>query len=276
MARDRWTCQLCEKMGRKLQVHHISEWAKNVRLRYNKKNLISLCAACHQSIRNKEKLYKPIFARKVSVNTARYRKEKLTHDEYIAQLREQQKLPEDFTEYAYKTDEEVKREKYDEHYLRKMWRLIKFRTQNVKSNSYKNYGGRGIKMHGPWIDDFEAFQTYITETLGERPEEHSIDRIDNEKGYEPGNLRWGSVEVQGQNRRTTVLDEASVLTMFILFHKYKFKQSQIMHNFGLNNPTIVRNVIKFKTWKNITVLYKKIVKDSAVLKEMESYSGNNS
>lgn len=275
MARDRWTCQLCDKMGRKLQVHHINTWSQNIRLRYTKRNLISLCSACHQSIRNKEKLYKPVFMKRVSINTARYRKEKLTQEEYIAKLREQQKLPEDFTEYVYKTDEEVKREKHEEHYLRKMWRLIKFRTQNVKSNSYKNYGARGIKMHGPWVDDFEAFQTYIIENLGERPEDHSIDRKDNDKGYEPGNLRWGSTEEQGQNRRTTVLDEAVVMAVFILFHKYKFKQSQIMHAFGLNNPTIVRNVVKFKTWKNVTAPYSKIVKDDALLEEMKSY-GNNS
>lgn len=270
MARDRWTCQMCDKMGRKLQVHHISTWAQNVRLRQNKKNLISLCTACHQSIRNKEKLYKPIFMKRVAMNTARYKKEKLTQEEYIAQLKAQQVLPADFTEYVYKTDEEVKRIKYEEHYLKKTWRLIKFRTQNVKSNSYKNYGGRGIKMYGPWIDSFEEFQKYVMETLGDRPAEHSIDRIDNDKDYEPGNLRWGSTEEQGQNRRTTVLDEALVAAIFILFHKYKFKQAQIMHCFGFNNPTLIRNVVKFKTWKNITIKYKQIVKDKDLLKEMEN------
>jgi len=44
-------------------------------------------------------------------------------------------------------------------------------------------------MHGPWREDYQAFSEYVLGQLGERPAGMQLDRIDNEKGYVPGNLR---------------------------------------------------------------------------------------
>lgn len=62
-----------------------------------------------------------------------------------------------------------------------------------------NYGGRGITMCPEWVDNFTAFYAYVgpRPTLG-----HSLDRIDVNKGYEPGNVRWATPEVQANNMRT--------------------------------------------------------------------------
>jgi hypothetical protein len=60
-------------------------------------------------------------------------------------------------------------------------------------------------MYAPWADDFAAFDAYVKENLGPRLDGQSIDRIDNDQGYEPGNLRWADRFVQNTNRRSTVL-----------------------------------------------------------------------
>lgn len=84
------------------------------------------------------------------------------------------------------------------------WRGIKGRVFRKNFKFYPNYGGRGIKMHEPWIKDFVAFRDYILATIGERPEGMSIDRIDNNGHYEPGNLRWADQTAQGANQRTNL------------------------------------------------------------------------
>lgn len=269
LLRDGYRCCMpgCEKpTGVKLIVHHIMKYSTNKALRQNKQNLCSICNYCHNNkLNGKETKYETILKVIVRRNTRNYKKDKKTKEEILEAQRQHQQLPEDFTGYTYKDEKDLIRVKADEHYLRKTWRLIKFRTQNKNSASYKNYGARGIKMYEEWIENFEAFQKYVYETLGERPDGYSIDRKDNEKGYYPGNIQWASNEEQGQNRRTTVLDESMVSVILILFYKYKWKQSQIMNKLGFNNPTIVRNVVFCKTWANVSIKYKSIITNQKAL-----------
>lgn len=86
-------------------------------------------------------------------------------------------------------------------YLYKTWQNIKYRTTNVKSKDYKNYGGRGISMYEKWHNNFYEFQAYILNELGERMAGCSLDRIDNDGNYEPGNIRWSTFKDQISNRR---------------------------------------------------------------------------
>lgn len=83
------------------------------------------------------------------------------------------------------------------------WRAIKARCFNPNTQSYQNYGGRGITMYEPWINSFKAFSDYFKNELGldDMPEDLSIDRIDNEKGYFPGNIRVATIKQQLENRR---------------------------------------------------------------------------
>jgi len=62
-ARDKNTCQMCKKkkLARNLELHHIFRWADNPWLRYDMKNLITLCKPCHKSISGKESIYAPYF-----------------------------------------------------------------------------------------------------------------------------------------------------------------------------------------------------------------------
>lgn len=73
----------------------------------------------------------------------------------------------------------------------------KTRCFNKNSPKYPDYGGRGITMCKEWQDSFPAF----LRDMGECPPGHSIDRIDNNGDYEPGNCRWATPKQQGMNKR---------------------------------------------------------------------------
>ena len=79
------------------------------------------------------------------------------------------------------------------------WCNIKERCLNVNTPQYYNYGGCGVFIHESFVLDFSAFYKEV----GDPPDDSrawSVDRIDNTKGYEPGNLRWATVHQQSQNR----------------------------------------------------------------------------
>ena len=81
------------------------------------------------------------------------------------------------------------------------WDSAKQRCCNPNDKSYKDYGGRGISMYEEWRNDFMAFYLY----MGPRPEGLTLDRIDNNGNYEPGNCRWASQKTQGNNKRNNVI-----------------------------------------------------------------------
>lgn len=78
------------------------------------------------------------------------------------------------------------------------WRAAKYRCTNPNAKHYADYGGRGISMCDEWTTSFEAFFDHI----GPRPSsQHSLDRIDVNGDYEPGNVRWATAHEQNLNRR---------------------------------------------------------------------------
>lgn len=84
--------------------------------------------------------------------------------------------------------------------LWKTWKGVVERTTCPTSTHYPRYGGKGIGIHPDWLV-YENFAAY----LGHPPTIlHSIDRINNQKGYEPGNVRWATAKEQAANRKTNV------------------------------------------------------------------------
>lgn len=84
------------------------------------------------------------------------------------------------------------------------WKSIKERVFDQRHPAYHNYGGRGIGMFEGWVSDFSAFVSHV----GRRPEGgYSIERVNNELGYIPGNVVWATRKEQNNNRRTNVVLE---------------------------------------------------------------------
>lgn len=82
------------------------------------------------------------------------------------------------------------------------WLSIKERCLNKSSKAYPLYGGRGIGVYEEWVYNYTSFLKYV----GLRPsKEYSIDRYpDNNKGYEPGNVRWATRLEQMHNLRKNI------------------------------------------------------------------------
>lgn len=81
----------------------------------------------------------------------------------------------------------------------KTWATMIQRCYNPNNPEFKRYGGRGIKICAEWKNDFMAFYNHI----GPKPsKKHSIDRINNEGNYEPGNTKWSLPQEQANNRRS--------------------------------------------------------------------------
>jgi len=87
------------------------------------------------------------------------------------------------------------------HYLYTTWSGIIQRTTNKEERAYFWYGARGIKMYEPWIKNYTMFRDWILLNIGERPVDTSLDRINNDGNYEPGNLKWSTRVEQANNRR---------------------------------------------------------------------------
>lgn len=107
-------------------------------------------------------------------------------------------------------DPTVRLKKYTAHGMSnkpeyRVWHNMKQRCLNPNHKKYSDYGGRGITVYEEWINDFATFY----DAVGERPHpKYSLDRIDNDGNYEPGNVRWTTVSEQNKNRRKSTLTKA--------------------------------------------------------------------
>jgi len=83
-----------------------------------------------------------------------------------------------------------------------IWASIKDRCFNPNNKHWSRYGARGITLCDEWRNDFALFYGCI----GPRPSAlHTVDRVDNDRGYEPGNVRWATKREQARNRSDNVL-----------------------------------------------------------------------
>lgn len=103
------------------------------------------------------------------------------------------------------------------------------RCENPRHIAFVNYGGRGIRVCAKWRHNFDAF----VEDMGQRPPGYSIDRIDNDADYEPGNCRWASRREQTMNRSDTReiwIDGVKVTTIEIV-EKYGLSASNVFSRY---------------------------------------------
>ncbi len=105
------------------------------------------------------------------------------------------------------------------------WKQAIQRCTNPKSNQFKNYGGRGIKMCERWLNSFENFYA----DMGPQPAGTSLDRIDNNSDYSPDNCRWATPFEQQNNRRNNRL---------ITHQGHTLSMSEWARKTGINRNTI--------------------------------------
>jgi hypothetical protein len=93
------------------------------------------------------------------------------------------------------------------------WQAMRARCADT---NHPRYGGRGISVYRAWIDNFDAFFEHV----GPRPSpDHSLDRINNDGDYEPGNVRWATRKEQAANRSTTKVDAWDKKFMSLWFRR---------------------------------------------------------
>jgi hypothetical protein len=119
-------------------------------------------------------------------------------------------------------------EKGTSHPIYKVWHAMRKRCNRVDSPSYKNYGGRGIRVCDEWNESFDAFVLWCAEN-GWRPRT-SIERIDNDGHYEPSNCRFANAKEQGRNRRSNRLVTAFGVTMSV---------SEWADRYGIYHRTVI-------------------------------------
>lgn len=112
----------------------------------------------------------------------------------------------------------------------RVWTGIKSRCFGKKTRSYKDYGGRGVTMCKKWRDSFEAFY----DDMGPRPSpDHSIERLDNDGNYEPGNCVWATRCIQCRNKRNNVV---------VRFQGSEVLLMELCENLGLRHSLIRRRL----------------------------------
>lgn len=86
-----------------------------------------------------------------------------------------------------------------------IWISIIKRCTNPNSQSFADYGGRGISIHDKWRHDFMAFQDYVAGLPNHGESGYTLDRIDNDGSYVPGNIKWSTRKEQCRNTRRNIV-----------------------------------------------------------------------
>src|ERR1017187_3348971 len=119
------------------------------------------------------------------------------------------------------------------------WSGIKRRCYDIQRKDYKYYGGRGVAMCDKWLHDFKAFFLDV----GPRPSAlHSIDRIDNNGNYEPGNVKWSTQTEQmaNQGQRKNGIPDEIVLKIIALWNSASYSCQKLSDMFNVHEESVRR------------------------------------
>lgn len=81
------------------------------------------------------------------------------------------------------------------------WRHMKDRCTNPNFAQHKDYGGRGIKVCDEWINSFIAYYNFVSKLPNYGVKGYTLDRINNDKGYYPSNVKYSTWSEQQSNKR---------------------------------------------------------------------------
>lgn len=88
-----------------------------------------------------------------------------------------------------------------------VWVVMRDRCYNSNNKDYADYGGRGITVYPSWKDNIEPFYEYVSKLPHFEEKGYSLERIDNNRNYEPGNVKWADKYEQANNKRNNHLLE---------------------------------------------------------------------
>ena len=109
--------------------------------------------------------------------------------------------------------------------MQKIYHNIKQRCLNPKAKRYDRYGGRGITLYNDWLLKSKDFVKYIKSLPNCDKEGYTIDRIDNNGNYEPGNLRWADKHTQCANRNGNLKSVTGVKGVYFTKREKKWRSS---------------------------------------------------
>lgn len=124
------------------------------------------------------------------------------------------------------------------------WLSMIDRTSNPYHHAAQNYRGRGITTCHRWME-FEAFIA----DMGNKPtKKHSLERHNNNKGYDICNCYWATMVVQGRNKTTTKMSVEKVRSLRTLFASGKFDRRQLETKFSISYSSVCC-ILRNEQWK---------------------------
>lgn len=127
------------------------------------------------------------------------------------------------------------------------WLNIKGRLFSKINRAYPNYGGRGITMYEPWICNVKLFYDYVIALPHYGEKGMTLDRINNNGNYEPGNLRWANRHIQSANQNMRKANKTGFVGVLYSYSKSKPWIAQIRLN------TKVVYIGRFRTPKEAAI-----------------------
>lgn len=132
---------------------------------------------------------------------------------------------------------------YYKHYLYSTWKEMVGRCHNPNNTDYANYGGRGIVVCAAW-KYADIFIPDVISSIGDRPEGHTLDRVEKNGDYTHGNIIWATLTQQNRNRNNCVFLTIDGVTKHIneWAEEYNIKPDTIrrrLHRQGLSGRNLV-------------------------------------
>lgn len=134
------------------------------------------------------------------------------------------------------------------------WKSMRNRCNNPDSLDAERYSSRGITVCERW----NSFENFLAD-MGERPDETSLDRIDNDKGYDPSNCKWSTHDEQARNNPHTKLTlELATQIAVAYMEDDKVTLKEVANRFNIK-PTIVSNIWRGHSWKDALAKAEEII-----------------
>ncbi len=128
------------------------------------------------------------------------------------------------------------------------WKAMRERCLSPASKDWPAYGGKGIKISKRW----KTFENFLAD-MGNRPENTTLGRKDNEGDYTPKNCRWETYSQQNRNRTITKLS-LEIAAKIIQFKRQGHTYAETGAKFGVS-ATYARRICKGEAWSEATELY---------------------